>query len=335
MSARIMNKILPDFSDVIDAAEHVDGVVARTPLLRSDVLDEHVGRQVYVKCECLQQTGSFKLRGAYNRLSRFSEAEAAKGAVAFSSGNHAQGVARAARMLGIPATIVMPSDTPGVKVQGVLHDGADIVFYDRFTESREEIAARLAAEKGAIVVPSYDDFHVIAGQGTCGLEITEQWPLDIPPEALVCCVGGGGLIAGVSLAVRHVWPSIKVWGAEPEDFDDHARSLKSGLRETNDPSSRSICDALLSPSPGELTFAINQPVLSGIARVSDEDARNAVRFAARHLKLVAEPGGAAALAGLLSGHVSFDGDGPVIVIITGGNIDPSALSEILSAANEL
>lgn len=324
--------IVPTVQDVLDAAKQVHGVVRETPLLRNDELDARIGVPVYVKCEPLQHTGSFKLRGAYNRLSRLTDDERTRGVVAFSSGNHAQGVAGAAKLLGVPATIVMPSDAPKVKVEGVLRDGAEIVFYDRFTENREEIAAKISAEKNLVVVPSYDDPHIIAGQGSCGVEITRQYSDDTAPQALVCCVGGGGLIAGVSLAVHKQWPELRVVGAEPEDFDDHARSLKSGNREQVDPDARSICDALLSPSPGEMTFAINKEHLSDVALISDEEAREAVRFAFRHLKVVAEPGGAAALAALLAGKVQITSDQPVIVIITGGNIDPAQMSEILASA---
>ena len=324
--------MIASIADVLDASDQLKGVVRETPLLRSADLDARIGVPVYVKCEALQHTGSFKLRGAYNRLSRMSEDEKARGVVAFSSGNHAQGVARAAKLLSIPATIVMPSDAPQVKVDGVLNDGAEIVFYDRFTENREEIAERISAEKNLVVVPSYDDRYIIGGQGSCGVEITRQYEHPSSPQALVCCVGGGGLIAGVSLAVHHKWPELRVIGAEPEDFDDHARSLKSGQREQIDPDARSICDALLSPSPGELTFAINKEHLSDVALISDEDAREAVRFAFRYLKIVAEPGGAAALAALLSRKVNLTNNQPVIVVITGGNIDPAQMADILASA---
>ncbi len=328
----MMKHTLPTYSDVVDASQKLKGIVRETRLFNWPELDEAVGRKVYAKCESLQLTGSFKLRGAYNRLCRLSDDERSRGVVAFSSGNHAQGVARAARLLGMPATIVMPKDTPKVKVDGVQRDGADIIFYDRFTESREEIAADLAERKRLVLVPSFDDFHVIAGQGSCGLEITNQWPEAEPPAGLICNVGGGGLMAGITLAVREHWPDIALWGAEPEDFDDHARSLKADERLGNDPQARSICDALLSPMPGELTFAINQPALSGIGRISDEDARNAVRFASRYLKLTVEPGGAASLAALLSGRIENLPEGPIVIVLTGGNIDPATLSEILVSA---
>lgn len=321
---------LPTVADVADAAARLKGIVRQTPLIRCEALEDQLHRPVFVKCEPLQLTGSFKIRGAYNRLSRLADHERSAGVVAFSSGNHAQGVARAARLLGLPATIVMPHDTPDVKIDGVRTDGAHIVFYDRHSENREDIAARLAEQSGAVLVPSYDDFHVIAGQGTAGLEVCEQWPLEDPPQTLVCCVGGGGLIAGVGLAVKDKWPDLNLWGAEPEAFDDHARSLVSGERETNAPEARSICDALLSPSPGHLTFAINKSNLAGSGCVSDDQVREAMRFAFRHLKLVVEPGGAAALAAALFNKIEYAGDGPLIIFMTGGNVDPSVFAQILS-----
>ena len=322
-------EVLPTYSDVLDAAEKLRGVAVQTPLLRNRALDEVVGVPVYVKCEPLQQTGSFKIRGAYNRLCRLTADERLSGVVAFSSGNHAQGVARAARLIGMPALIVMPEDTPDVKVQGVLSDGAEIHFYDRFSEDREAISRRIAYERCATIVPSYDDFYIIAGQGTCGLEITKQYPVEDIPGRLICCVGGGGLIAGVSLAVHEMWPETEIFGAEPEDFDDYARSLASGIRQSVSPGSRSICDALLSPSPGELTFALNREHLSGIGLISDEEARHAVAFAFRYLKVVVEPGGAAALAAALSGKVKPKGDKPMVIIMTGGNIDPAVMKSCL------
>ncbi len=313
---------LPDIDDVRQAARRLDGVATCTPLIRNDALDAQVGCPVFVKCETLQTTGSFKIRGAYNCLSKLSPDERANGVVAFSSGNHAQGVARAARLLGMPACIVMPHDTPSVKIEGVKRDGAEIVFYDRQTESREDIAARIASERQAVLVPSFDHPDVIAGQGSCGLEIVEQWTHPIAPQALVCCVGGGGLIAGISLVLEASWPDTAIWGAEPEAFDDHARSLASGRIESVMPGNTSVCDALLSNAPGRLTFAINQKRLRGVGLVSDDDVRAAMRFAFRHLKLVVEPGGAAALAAILAGKVPLSGSAPLVIVLTGGNVDP-------------
>lgn len=320
---------LPVFNDVMNAAARLDGVTRVTPLICNDELDRVTGHRIFVKCEPLQVTGSFKLRGAYNRLSQLNDEEKKRGVVAFSSGNHAQGVARAARLLSMPATIVMPEDTPKVKIEGVQRDGADIIFYERENENREAIAKAFSNRTGAIVVPSYDDPHIIAGQGTCGLEIVRQMPE--PAASVICCVGGGGLIAGVSLAIHNDWPDARIIGAEPEDFDDYARSLASGSRQFIVPGKKSICDALLSPSPGELTFAINHEHLHSIAGISDDDAKDAMRFAFRHLKIVVEPGGAAALAALLSGKADIASGGPVVVIMTGGNVDPQMMSDVLAS----
>lgn len=330
-----MNNNLPTYADVVDAAEKLSGIAVQTPLLRNAQLDALVGMPVYVKAEPLQQTGSFKIRGAYNRICRLTAEERKRGVVAFSSGNHAQGVARAAKLLGVEAIIVMPEDSPQIKIDGVRRDGAEIVFYDRFNQSREEIAATIAQDKGSIVVPSYDDFYVMSGQGTAGLEIVNQYPDTALPQALVCCVGGGGLISGISLAVHEHWADTRIYGAEPQDFDDHARSLQSGQRETNSSDARSICDALLSPSPGELTFAVNRQHLTGIGCVSDEEVKAAVRFAFLALKVVCEPGGAAALAALMAGKIPLSGTDPVVVVLTGGNVDPARFSEILMSAAQI
>ena len=327
-----MQTQLPTVTDVYAAYNRVKSVVVETPLIRNRVLDERAGRPVYVKCEPLQHTGSFKFRGAYNRLVQLSESEKSKGVVAFSSGNHAQGVARAANLLGIKAQIVMPKDSPQVKIDGVLRDGGDIIFYDRFSESREEIAAKTSRDTGAIVVPSFDDVHIIAGQGSCGVEITQQYPDDIPPSQWVCCVGGGGLISGTSLALKDKWPNIEAWGVEPEGFDDFARSIASGTLEANAPDQTSICDALLTVIPAQVTFDLNRSLLKGIVTISDDEAREAVRFAFEHLKLTVEPGGAAALAATLFGKIPKTSDGPICLILSGGNIDPAQMAEILSAS---
>lgn len=327
-----MKSALPTFADVLEASEKLQGIVRKTPLLNSPEIDKAVGRKVYFKCEPLQHTGSFKLRGAYNRLCRLQGEQRDKGVVAYSSGNHAQGVARSARLLGMPAVIVMPSDAPKTKVAGVRRDAAEIVFYDRYTESREAIAAEISSRTGAVIVPSYDDFHIIAGQGSCGVEITEQWPEAEPPVALICGVGGGGLISGISLATHEVWPSLEIMGAEPEGFDDCARSLKAGLRLGNDPEARSICDALLSPSTGVLTFDIIRDHLSGVCVVSDAEVGEAVRMAAQFLKLTVEPGGCVSLAALLSGKADDLPEGPVVAVLTGGNVDPDVFAKILTSA---
>ena len=322
---------LPSFADVEDAARRLQGVAVRTPLLRSDALDAAAGGPVWVKAECLQRTGSFKIRGAYNRLVRLTPAERPKGVVAFSSGNHAQGVAAAARMLGVPAVIVMPSDAPRMKLEATRGHGAEIVLYDRFTQSREAIAARIGAERGAVVVPSYDDVHVIAGQGTVGLEAAAQ--LDDAGEAadvLICPASGGGLLAGIALAFEALSPATQLFSAEPAGYDDHRLSLEAGQRIALAPPGPSLCDALLAPQPGELTFPINQRRASGGFAVTDEEALAAMAFAFRHLKIVLEPGGAAALAAALSGRAQLGGR-TAVVIASGGNVDAEVYARALAS----
>lgn len=323
---------LPAFADVAAAAARLEGQAVRTPLLWSPALDESVGGRVLVKAECLQRTGSFKFRGAYNALAMIPEADRARGVVAFSSGNHAQGVAEAARLLGMKAIIVMPADAPAIKAEGVRARGGRVITYDRRCEDREAISRQLCEETGATLIPSFDHFGVIAGQGTCGLEIVQQLEeLGETADQLVCCVGGGGLIAGINLALAERAPDIAVYGAEPEGFDDHARSLVSGQRESNTRTGGSVQDALLSPAPGELTFAINQPRLKGIGVVSDEEALQAAAFAWQHMKLVIEPGGACALAAILSGKIDAKGK-TTIVVATGGNVDAALFARAISAA---
>tara|TARA_Y100000052_G_scaffold21018_1_gene21048 strand:- start:779 stop:1759 length:981 start_codon:yes stop_codon:yes gene_type:complete len=324
---------LPDYSDVVDAADRLRSISRVTPLLRHPVIDEKVGVPVYLKAEPLQVTGSFKIRGAYNRICRLTSEERENGVVAFSSGNHAQGVARAARLIGIKARIVMPSDTPKIKIDGVKRDGAEIIFYDRFTENRESIAAQIADDENCVIVSSYDDFHVIAGQGSCGLEIVKDWPEDTPPQMMACCVGGGGLISGSSLAIHHHWPGTKIYGVEPLHFDSTGQSLRSGERTSIDYGQKSICDALLSPSPGELTLAINQQHLAGGIAVTDDEVREAMRVAFKTLKIVVEPGGAAALASVLAGRIPLNSDQPIVVVMTGGNVDPALYADILMSAD--
>jgi threonine dehydratase len=321
---------LPTFADVQDAAARLQGLAVRTPLIRSDALDAQAGGKVFIKPECLQRTGSFKFRGAYNRLCRLTAEERKAGVVAFSSGNHAQGVASAAQMLGLPATIVMPSDAPAVKVEATRGYGAEVVFYDRFTQSREQISADLARERGAIVVPSYDDFYIMAGQGTAGLEAAEQLrEMGAVADILACPASGGGFISGVGLAFEALSPATRLFVAEPAGYDDHARSLAAGHRVSITPPGPSLCDALLAPTPGEMTFAINQRLLSGAVQASDDEALDAMAFAFRHLKLVLEPGGAVALAALLQGRLPLDG-GTALIIASGGNVDPEVYIRALS-----
>jgi threonine dehydratase len=319
-------------ADVRDAAATIGGAAVRTPLLEFEVLNARVGRRVLVKFEGAQHTGSFKFRGAYNRLSRIEGADRAGGVVAWSSGNHAQGVAAAARRLGLKSAIVMPRDAPAIKLQNTSTLGAEVILYDRYTESREEIAKRLAAERGATLVPPFDDPFIIAGQGTIGLEILDQAAeaRSSPSEVLVCC-GGGGLVAGIATAIKDAVPAIDILSVEPATFDDTARSLASGRREKVPAGARSICDALLAPTPGELTFAINKRLLAGGLSVTDDDVSAAMRFAFEAMKLVVEPGGAVALAAALRG-LSPNRGGDLVVVISGANVDAELYAGIVRPA---
>lgn len=315
--------------DIHAAAARIAGSAVRTPFWESLALSQAVGTRVFVKFEGAQHGGAFKFRGAFNRLSALTPDAQRRGVVAWSSGNHAQGIALAAKMLGMKATIVMPSDAPRIKLENTRSYGAEIVPYDRATESREEIATRIAEESGATLVPSFDDAHVIAGQGTVGLEIVAQsraLAADIG-TVLVCC-GGGGLVAGTSIAIKDSLPSVDIYAVEPKGFDDTARSLASGHRERIDPHATSICDALLAPSPGVLTFPINQALLAGGLTVSDEQVRGAMRFAFDNLKIVVEPGGAVALAAALA-HKAPQRSGDMVVVVSGSNVDPAVFARVL------
>jgi threonine dehydratase len=317
-------------ADVLSAATLLKGVAVRTPLLEFAPLNERVRGRVLVKFEGAQHTGSFKFRGAYNRLARIAPAARPAGVVAWSSGNHAQGVAAAARLMGMPATIVMPADAPAIKLANTRALGARVVPYDRATQSREAIATAIAEERGATLVPSFDDPFVIAGQGTTGLEILDQarGAGATVGRILVCC-GGGGLVAGIATAVKATAPDIEIFAVEPAGFDDTARSLASGRRERIASDATSICDALQTPSPGELTFPINRALLSGALVVSDDQVRGAMRFAFQAMKLVIEPGGAVALAAALEGLASA-GPGATVVVVSGSNVDPELYAAILS-----
>lgn len=317
-------------ADIQAAAVRLKGLAVETPLIESPALNERLGGRIFLKPETLQKAGAFKFRGAYNRLSQLTDEEKSRGVVAFSSGNHAQGVALAAKLIGCPALIVMPSDSPSVKVEGTRGFGAEIRFYDRFTEDRVAIADQIAAERGCVVVPSYDDPHIIAGQGTVGLEIVAQAAAQgAALDSLICCVGGGGLIAGTSTAVKALSPATEIWGAEPAGFDETRRSLESGQRETIDKGPRSICDALLTPIPGELTWPINQKNLAGAVAVTDAEVAEAMRYAFSTLKLVVEPGGCVALTAALTGKVDVAGK-TVAIVLSGGNVDPGLFAKVLS-----
>jgi threonine dehydratase len=317
--------------DAIESASRrLEGKVVRTPLLMNRQLDELTGATVVIKPENLQHIGAFKFRGAYNRLCQFDEGQRKKGAVAFSSGNHAQGVALAARLIGMQATIVMPTDAPAIKLARTRDLGATVRLYDRETESREEIAASIAESIGATLVPAFDDADVIAGQGTCGLEIAQQLrDHGLAVDDLLCPVGGGGLMAGVSTALRALQPRITIWGVEPQDYDDHARSKLSGNRERIHPARRSICDALLASMPGELTWSVNSRTVDNFVAVTDVEVTAAISFAFHALKVVIEPGGAVGLAYLLHNREQFRGR-RVCVVVSGGNIDPDLFAACLT-----
>lgn len=328
-----MRTKLPTRSDIVAARKRIRGHVDVTPVLRSRILDDVAGAKLLIKAENLQQTGSFKLRGATNRLHRIPAQYRQAGVVAFSSGNHAQGIARAAKHLDMPALIVMPSDAPSVKVEGVKADGAEVYLYNRETENREFIAAEIAQRRGAILVPSFDDPDIIAGQGTCGLEFAEQAAaMGESMDHLICCAGGGGLISGICLGLMGRSRHTKVWTAEPEGHDDWARSLAAGEVQSNPPGIRSVCDAILTPEPGVYTWAIGSKYLSGGCVVSDQHAFEAMRLAFRHLNLVLEPGGAVALASALFRLPETAKGQTVGVVLTGGNVDSRLFADVLRRA---
>ncbi|HUI18802.1 MAG TPA: threonine/serine dehydratase [Alphaproteobacteria bacterium] len=321
---------VPTLAAIRDAAARLEGWAVKTPLLDSPALDAKLGGRLLVKAEVLQRTGSFKFRGAYNRMSRIPAAERAQGVVAFSSGNHAQGVAAAAQLLGMPAAIVMPADAPKMKVANTRGYGAEVVFYDRYKEDREAVAAHVLAERRATLVRPYDDPYVIAGQGTAGLELVEQaLARGIALDAVLAPSSGGGLISGIAIAVAALSPGTTVHSAEPEGFEDTARSLAAGRRLSNAGGGTTICDALMAEQPGELTFAAMQGrVESGFA-VSEAEVARAMAVAFEYFKLVVEPGGATALAAVLSGKVPIEGR-TVAVVCSGGNVDPGLYCRLLA-----
>src|SRR5689334_22491803 len=322
-------RTVPTAADIAAAAQRLVGVAVRTPLVNAPVLDERLGARVFLKAETLQRTGSFKFRGAYNKISQIPPERRAAGVVAYSSGNHAQGVAAAAKLLGMRATIVMPADAPKPKRERTLALGAEVVLYDRNTEDRAAIAAKIVAERGATLVPPYDDPLIIAGQGTIGTEIVEDLAaLGLAPEIVVIGASGGGLAAGVSLGVKARVPAAKFYTVEPEGFDDTARSFKSGKREANPRLSGSICDALMSNTPGELTFPITQALIGEGLVVSDAEVARAVRYAFEELKLAVEPGGVIGLAALLAGKLDVCGK-VVVGVLSGGNIDAELFAKII------
>ena len=323
------------FSDIQNAYDRIKHLIVKTPLLTSDRLNDKLGYRLFVKAEMLQRIGAFKFRGACNAI--LSMTDKARPVIAYSSGNHAQAVALVARLTNHHATIIMPEDAPAAKIEGTRSYGADVVLYNRYTESREDIGAALAAKSGAELIKPYDDERVIAGQGTIGIEIADQIKEQaIDPAALFCCAGGGGLISGASIALHNHYPDLPIYGCEPADFDDIARSLATGIKQSNDPEARSICDAIVTPCPGNLTWPIMKDHLAGGFGVSDEDALNAIQTAWRYLKIVAEPGGAVGLACALTLEErlgrSFQGK-DVIAITTGGNVDDEMFIRALQQKN--
>ena len=325
-----IDKIIPSVADIDAAAKQLASVAVRTPLINAPALDDRLGARVFLKAETLQRTGSFKFRGAYNKISSIPVERWAAGVVAYSSGNHAQGVAAAAKLLGLGATIVMPSDAPHLKRERTAALGAEIVLYDRDKEDRAAIAKKIVSERGATLVPPYDDPLIIAGQGTIGREIVEDLDrLGMNPETVVVGASGGGLAAGISLYVKARVPSAKFYTVEPEGFDDTLRSFKSGQREHNERMKGTICDALMTNTPGELTFPINRELIGEGLIASDIEVAAAVRYAFNELKLVVEPGGAIGLAALLAGKLDVKGR-VVVGVLSGGNVDAELFSKLIT-----
>ena len=320
---------LPTFGDLLAARRRLGTLACRTPLIEHPALNAWVGGRVLLKAENLQRVGAFKFRGAYNKVAQVDKAAFPGGVVACSSGNHAQGVAAAATLMGLRSAIVMPADAPRLKIERTRAFGAEVVAYDRVSEDRDAIARELCRSRSAAYVHPFDDVDVISGQGTAGLEMMEQAEaIGATPDIVLVGASGGGLISGVSIAVKEKSPSTVIYSVEPAGFDDLARSLDSGTHERNAALSGSICDALLAVTPGELTFEVARRNLAGGLAVTDEEAKAAVRYAFEELKLVVEPGGAVSLAAILSGKLPFRGK-TVAAVLSGGNIDPSLFAEII------
>ena len=320
---------LPAYDDVKDAAGRLHGVAFETPLLESPLLDDELGFRLLIKAEVLQRTGSFKFRGAYNRVSRLSADERRRGVVGFSSGNHAQGVAAAAQLVGAPAVIVMPKDAPAMKIANTRAYGAEVVLYDRLKDDREAIGEKLARERGLTLVRPFDDFYIIAGQGTGGLEIARAARArGIKLDAVLVPCGGGGLTAGLAIALAAESPGTEMWAVEPAGWDDWKRSFASGQIERAGGHGSMLCDALLSPSPGVMTFAINRRLVKGALDVDDDAVMKAMALAWRHFKLVVEPGGAVALAAAISGALPVRGK-TVCVVCSGGNVEAAVFRTAL------
>ena len=323
--------MVPSFADIIAAQARIAPYAVRTPLVESWQLNALTGGRVFLKLETLQRTGSFKFRGACNRLAMIPQSERAKGVVAFSSGNHAQGVAAAAQLFGMPALIVMPSDAPRPKIEGTRAFGAEIVEYDRLGDDREAIAARICAERGAVLVKPFDDAGIIAGQGTTGLEIAEDAArFGVTLNEVLSPCSGGGLVSGLALALKGAGSAARVHSVEPQNFDGMKRSLEAGERMQAPGGKLSIADALMAPIPGVLVFELAKDVLAPGFAVSDAELERAVAFAAQKLKLLIEPGGAAALAALLAGRVEVKGKA-VALVLSGGNAEFAQIAEMAGA----
>ncbi len=321
----IESSLAASFDDVRAAAARLRGIAHRTPVVTARTLDERTGATVFLKAENLQRIGAFKFRGAYNKIAQLNPEQKRAGVVAFSSGNHAQGVAHAAQLLGVPATIVMPSDAPAAKLAATRGYGAEVVLYDRERMNRAALAASIAAEKNAVLVPPYDDPAIIAGQGTVALELIEDaGPLDV----LLVCLGGGGLMAGCCLAATALSPGVRIYGVEPEAGDDWVRSWREN-RIVSIPVPKTIADGQQTQAPGELTWPIVRSLAAGIVTVTDDEIRSAMRFAFERLKLVLEPSGASALAALLSGKVDDIRGARVGITLSGGNVDAARYADSL------
>ncbi len=320
---------LPTIADVRAAAERIKALAVVTPLIEHPALNQRMGGRILLKAETMQRVGAFKFRGAYNAVSQVDKTAHPGGVVACSSGNHAQGVAHAATLCGMPSLIVMPQDAPALKIARTKAFGAEVVTYDRATQDRDAVAMEYCQSRKAALIHPYDDPRVMAGQGTAGLELMAQAKaIGATPDAVVACCGGGGLMTGIAIAVKDASPSTEIYGVEPEAFDDFARSMASGKIEKNAKPYGTICDALMTPWPGRYTFAVAQKLVKGITVVTDEEACDAVRYAFTELKLVLEPGGAVGLAAILSGKIPAKGR-TIAVTLSGGNVDPAQFARII------
>ena len=324
-----MNFIEPTFNDILSAVKNIKNIAVRTPLLESPIINKTIGGRILFKAEVLQKTGSFKFRGSIHSIASLSNAQKANGVVAFSSGNHAQGVALAANLAGIKSTIIMPKDAPDIKIRNTKEFGADIILYDRYTEDREKITANFAKKNGANIIRPYDAALTIAGQATIGVEIAEQCDeLNIMPDYLLSPCGGGGLMAGLCLSMVKLLPKVKLYSIEPDFYDDTKRSLETGKRQNNNGNIKTYCDAIVTHTPGEYTFPINKKHLSGGFSVNDKKVAHAMINLFENLKLVVEPAGAVGFAALLSNKLPLQGE-TAVVILSGGNVDPKLFKDIL------